>query len=255
MRIARAGHRLWTLGLLAALLALGRQASAQSGAWVSYGPEGASVFCLAADPSNSSVVYAGTTRGISKSLDGGVTWQPVGTGLPSVIVATIAIDPTATSTLYAGTLGPQPGVGSTGIFKSTDGGQTWAAINNGLVDTGSGTSPVDVETIAIDPHNPSGLLAGTRFSDIFKSTDGGATWQARTSGGSSASLEVKAFQFHPSMEAMTGPTTAPRPTTSEVSSSARPIRASSTPARPTEAESSEAPTGARRSPTCRAVSR
>jgi photosystem II stability/assembly factor-like uncharacterized protein len=58
---------------------------------------------------------------------------------------------------------------------------------------------VDVETIAVDPHNPSTLLAGTRFSDIFKSTDGGATWQARTSGGSAVSLEVKAFQFHPSM--------------------------------------------------------
>ena len=54
-------------------------------------------------------------------------------------VYALAIDPTTPSTLYAGT-------GSDGVFKSTDGGGSWSAVNTGL----PGTAVV-VDALAIDP--------------------------------------------------------------------------------------------------------
>ncbi len=64
--------------------------------------------------------------------------------------------------IYAGTLGE-------GIFKSVDGGLTWAAINNGL-------TVLVVRSLVIDPRNSSIVYASTRGGDVFKTLDGGETW-------------------------------------------------------------------------------
>ena len=58
----------------------------------------------------------------------------------------LAIDPATPATLYAGTYG--------GVFKSTDGGGNWHAVNTGLTDT-------PVRALAIDPATPATLYAGT----------------------------------------------------------------------------------------------
>jgi hypothetical protein len=59
----------------------------------------------------------------------------------------LAIDPLTPSTVYAGTnLG--------GVFKSTNGGGTWSAVNIGLTDT-------DINALAIDPATPTTLYVGT----------------------------------------------------------------------------------------------
>ena len=71
----------------------------------------------------------------------------------------IAIDPITPTTLYAGT--------GAGVFKSTNGGETWS-----LTDAG----PPNVLALAIDPITPSTLYAGTSRAGVFKSTDAGATW-------------------------------------------------------------------------------
>lgn len=73
----------------------------------------------------------------------------------------LAIDPATPSTHYAGTLGG-------GVFKSTDGGATWSAVNTGLTAT-------DVRALAIDPVTPGMLCAGTYGGSVSKSTGGGAT--------------------------------------------------------------------------------
>ena len=62
-------------------------------------------------------------------------------------VYALAIDPATPSTLYAGT-------GGGGVFKSTNGGGTWGAVNTGLTDT-------VVFALAIDPATPGTLYAGT----------------------------------------------------------------------------------------------
>jgi hypothetical protein len=173
---------------------------AQSGAWSTSGPPGSDVHCLVADPSNPSTLYAGTSVGIFRSVDAGASWELAGVGIPPARVQTIAIDPTTTSTLYAGTLTPA-GVASLGIFKSTDGGATWAPINNGLIDPLTLIAPLDVPSLAIDPKNPSTIVAGTVGSEIFESTDGGASWFPETLGGNSIGLEVFCVQFDPSNSA------------------------------------------------------
>ena len=176
---------------------MARAASGQAAAWTTSGPVGGSVYCVVPDPSRPSTLYAGTAEGVFKSDDGGASWRAASAGLPSARVQTIAIDPTATSTLYVGTLTPN-GVDSVGIFKSTDGAASWTAINEGLIDPLTGISPLDVWSLAIDPKNPGTILAGSRFSEIFKSVDGGVTWQFKTFGGFQVALETSAFQFDPS---------------------------------------------------------
>src|ERR1700693_4783629 len=195
----RSRRRAAVLVLSAALglLAVARARAGQAAAWTTSGPVGGSVYCVVPDPSRPSTLYAGTAEGVFKSDDGGASWRAASAGLPSARVQTIAIDPTATSTLYVGTLTPN-GVDSVGIFKSTDGAASWTAINEGLIDPLTGISPLDVWSLAIDPKNPGTILAGSRFSEIFKSVDGGVTWQFKTFGGFQVALETSAFQFDPS---------------------------------------------------------
>ena len=176
------------------LAVLPPMAAAQTGAWAGNGPQGGKIYCVAADPARPAILYSGTARGVFKSEDAGASWRAIGQGLPSVRVQTIVIDPAATNVLYAGTITPS-GVASVGIFKSTDGGETWNAINDGLIDPSTGISPLDVGALAIDPSNHSRLLAGTSFSEIFQSTDGGTTWQPETFGGATLGLQTTAFLY------------------------------------------------------------
>ena len=180
-----------------AILASAPHARGQSGVWEVHGPQGGNVYCVVPDPSHPATLYAGTALGVFKSVDGGASWAASRAGMPAARVQTIVIDPAATNTLYAGTLTPS-GAPSLGMFKSTDGAANWTSINNGLIDPISGFSPVDIAALVFDPSNSQTLLAGTRFSEIFKSTDGGATWQAKTNGGFDLALEVSSFQFDPS---------------------------------------------------------
>src|SRR6266498_3087728 len=179
------------------LLAAAQATSAQDGTWTTRGPFGGSIYCLISDPSHPATLYAGTDRGVYRSVDAGASWRAAKAGLPAFRIQTIAIDPATPTTLYAGTLTPD-GVASVGIFKSTDGAASWTAINEGLIDPLTGISPLDVWSLAIDPKNPKTILAGSRFSEIFKSVDGGQTWQSKTLGGFNVALETSAFQFDPS---------------------------------------------------------
>jgi len=101
----------------------------------------------------------------------------VNTGLPSYTsVYALALSPGYASdrTLFAAT-----GIygSSNGVYKSTDGGDSWSAVNTGLTN-------LDVRALALSPayaidHN---LFAGTYGGGIFKSTDGGASWSAMNEG-------------------------------------------------------------------------
>ena len=61
------------------------------------------------------------------------------------------------------------------MFKSTNGGANWNAVNTGLTNT-------YVRALAIDPVTPSTLYAGTYGGGVFKSTNGGADWSAVNTG-------------------------------------------------------------------------
>src|SRR5438477_10566441 len=83
-------------------------------------------------------------------------------GPHSETINALAIDPQTPTTLYAGTSGP-------GVFKSTDGGTTWRAVNTGLDPRRC------CFALAIDPQTPTTLYASTD-GGVFKSTDGGESW-------------------------------------------------------------------------------
>jgi hypothetical protein len=101
--------------------------------------------------------------GIFKSTDGGVTLDKIA-GLPNRMCMDIAIDPGNQETVYAVFSGFDAGH----IWKTTDGGQTWANMDNGLPD-------VPANTVLIDPQYPSNVYIGNDLG-VWFSPDGGQTW-------------------------------------------------------------------------------
>jgi hypothetical protein len=185
-----------TVAAAALLFAATRSLPAQDGHWTRTGPNAGTVYCLAVSPGATPVLFAGTDDGVYRGERGGASWTRANSGIEGLRVQAIAIDPSHPSTLYAGTVTPL-GVPSAGMFKSVDGGASWSAIDVGLVDPLTGISPVDVASIAIDPTSPSTLVVGTLFSEIFKSTDGGATWNPQTLGGANAGIVVTDVRYDP----------------------------------------------------------
>jgi hypothetical protein len=89
----------------------------------------------------------------------------------------LAIDPNTPAMVYAGTYGG-------GVFKSTNDGGNWTAINTGLTNT-------YVYALAIDPDTPATVYAGTD-AGVFKSTNGGGNWTAILT-----NTDVKALAIDP----------------------------------------------------------
>jgi len=143
---------------------------------------------LLIDPTNTSNVLVGTgrgslvgeaTAGIYRSTDRGSTWTRV--QLAGAIFS-LAITPQNPSVVYA--------AGGPPVFKSTDGGATWAP----SFQPGSDIVNVEIRGISVDPADPSILLAAGNTEggqgQLFRSTDAGATWN-RELAGQAAILDVK----------------------------------------------------------------
>ena len=154
--------------------------------WFLTGLSGVTVYALAIDPVHPLNVYAGTRgEGFYRSADGGATWTSSVLALnqKNIIVYTLAVDPSNSAILYAG--GRAANLDETtalntdqwggGAFKSTDGGKTWAAINNNMPEGW-------VYTLVVDPKTPTTLYAGNHTQGIFKSIDGGSTWVPKSNG-------------------------------------------------------------------------
>jgi len=96
-------------------------------------PEGTIPRSIAIAPGVPDVIYVGTDlHGIFRSDDGGATWHPRSEGLPLALaggrpapIRSLAVDPANLLTAYAAT-------DLHGLYKTTDGGASWVAINSGL---------------------------------------------------------------------------------------------------------------------------
>jgi photosystem II stability/assembly factor-like uncharacterized protein len=115
----------------------------------------AGVAALAIDPSRPQRLYAGTTQGLFRSDDSGLTWRRASRGLAAGEVRRILIDPDQPDTLYAGVLG-------VGVYRSTNAGATWTLAGPGLP-PGSFNG-----RLAMDRQHPWILYAGTSGRGVYK---------------------------------------------------------------------------------------
>ena len=151
--------------LLFALAALATAVPAIAGinAWTGGGPPGGFVIALVSDPGDAWTVYAGTSRGVFRSSDGGAHWVARNGGLPDPLYLT-ALAAASPGVLYAAAYG--------GTYKSTDGGGTWTRL--GLVM--SFPFPTAPNALGVDPSRPDTVYAGFCGGGIWKTVDGGMTW-------------------------------------------------------------------------------
>lgn len=159
-----------------------------------------SIGCVTVDPNDPLTVWVGTGEnnsqrsvgygdGVYKSTDGGATWTNVGLE-DSQHVGRILVDPRDSDVVWVAAQGPLWNAGGDrGLYKSTDGGETWTKSLEISDDTG-------VSDVVFDPRNPDVLYAsayqrrrrqwtlidGGPESALYKSTDGGAHWTKLTSG-------------------------------------------------------------------------
>lgn len=159
-----------------------------------------SIGCVTLDPNDPMTVWVGTGEnnsqrsvsygdGVYKSTDGGRTWEHMGLK-DSMHLGRIIVDPRDSKVVYVAAMGnlwkSSP---ERGVYKSADGGRTWAQSLKISEDTG-------VNEVHFDPRNPDVLYAtayqrrrhvwtlinGGPESAIYKSTDAGATWKKLANG-------------------------------------------------------------------------
>ncbi len=154
-----------------------------------------SIGCVALDPTAPDTVWVGTGENVSgrhvgwgdgvyKSLDGGMTWKQMGLS-KSQHISRIVIDPRDGNVVYVATEGPLwSSGGERGVYKTTDGGETWERVLE--IDDNTGVISLD-----FDPRDPDtlyaaayqrrrhiwSLLAGGPGSGIYKTSDAGASWR------------------------------------------------------------------------------
>jgi hypothetical protein len=135
------------------------------------------IYSLAVNPVNSSIVYAGGFYGgIYRSTNGGGSWHFLDDETTYLgVVTDLVINPLNPSIVYASGSGG-PDYGGSGVYKSTDAGNHWQVVNNGLPPTYT-----YIDKLAIDPVHPSVLYAAS-LNGIYKTTDGGAHWDAARTG-------------------------------------------------------------------------
>lgn len=180
------------------------------GEWDIVGPSGGDVRAVAVDPKDKNRLYISTLDGqIHTSSDGGSTWKLLANlNSPQLVLDQLMIDQNNSKIIYtSGWRGNSGG----GFYKSADGGITWkeakefrkepvhamtqssldsnvllVGTNKGLwisKDAGddweklaSDTSPVNVNSLAIDPRTLNTIYAGTNWR-AYKTTDGGKNWR------------------------------------------------------------------------------
>ena len=159
-----------------------------------------SIGCLALDPNNPFLVWAGTGEnnhqralgygdGVYKSTDGGKSWKNMGLK-DSRQIGEISIDPRNSNIVFVAAEGSAWGpAGDRGLYKTTDGGKTWKKVLEISENTG-------VNNVIYDPRNPDVMYAtseqrrrhvytkigGGPESAVYKSEDGGETWNKIMSG-------------------------------------------------------------------------
>ncbi len=172
--------------------------------WIHLGlRKGEQIPALAVDPHNPNRLFAAVLghpygpneeRGIFRSTDGGVTWTKVLYKGPGIGGSDVAIDPAHPNVVYAGLwesrLGPwedgnQYSGTHGGLFKSTDGGDTWKQLSNGLpanlvqIQVAIAASETKRIYATVATTVESGYASGAGLG-VYRSDDAGESWRKAT---------------------------------------------------------------------------
>jgi photosystem II stability/assembly factor-like uncharacterized protein len=158
------------------------------------GPLGGLGYDIRMRPDNPDIMYVTDAKaGVFKSTDGGKTWVPknngittrLGTSSDEIPVFCLTIDPNNYDTIWVGTQWQR------GFFKSTDSGETWKKMDNGVIERGLTT-----RGFGVDPYNSNVVYAAGEISSwewageqrigmqfemtkgvVYKTTNGGQIWK------------------------------------------------------------------------------
>src|SRR5437016_5173187 len=148
------------------------------------------------DPKNPSIVFvaalghaygANADRGVYRTRDGGATWQKVLFKSDNVGAIDLTFDPQNSQIVYAtlwNTRRPPwsiypPSYGSGGgIFKSTDGGNNWQPLTNGIPSEGQGRIGI---AVAATNRNRVYAIVDAKTGGLYRSDDAGASWSKTSS--------------------------------------------------------------------------
>lgn len=132
-------------------------------------------------PGHPEIVFVGSASGgVWKTTNGGITWKPIFDDQPVSSIGDLALEPGNPDVIYVGTgesnVRNSVSIGN-GIYKSTDGGQSWQHL--GLEET------EHISRIIIHPHNPDVLFVGAlghafgpnEDRGVYMTRDGGKTWK------------------------------------------------------------------------------
>jgi trimeric autotransporter adhesin len=147
-------------------------------------------------PSNASTIYCTSVWGLWKSTDNSASWKLMGTDqLPKATCASLCIDHTSDQVIYLGTGDPNYYSRSLGVYKTTDGGQSWQPANNSI------GNRMAIELL-MSPADPNVLVAATD-DGIWKTINGGATWSQKLAGGQFSDMVFKAVTGSTTLFAVT----------------------------------------------------
>lgn len=128
---------------------------------------------MAISKSKPELLYASTGSLLFKSVDGGINWTSVSTGLPAKTISSVYVHPDSANIVVVTFLG----FGGAKIYKSIDEGNTWSSINGDLPD-----SPIsDVFIYTEDNHHPNTYFVATDIG-VFYTQDNGNRWYEITEG-------------------------------------------------------------------------
>jgi hypothetical protein len=132
-------------------------------------PASCVITTLAVDPASPAIVYAGSYCGLFKTTDAGASWAATDNGLGNSLVTAVVIDPVLPRRVYAGTAFDSQHRHRPTLFVSVDRGRSWHASTQGLGNPW-------VLSLAVAPARHLTVFAGALDGQVWKSTDGAASW-------------------------------------------------------------------------------